>query len=50
MSLEEAQDDFNQNRSTVLIRIDHLIRQIVSGQCEDLKTLHMILHFVGNCF
>ena len=48
--MDAVQDDFDQNSSSILGKVDLLLRQIVSNDCEDLKSLTMIMNFVGNCF
>ena len=46
---EYINEDFDFNKSSILEKINLIFRQIVSSGCEDLKTLNMILNFVGNC-
>ena len=49
LNSEVIQADFDQNKSSILDKVDRMLREIIRDGCQDLKTLNMILNFLGNC-
>ena len=43
------QQDFYQQRSSLLEKVDKLFQSLVINKSNDCKMINMILNFVGNC-
>ena len=48
LSEESLTEDFKYGKSTILARLDKLMRQIISRNCEDIKSINLIIQMLAN--
>ena len=45
---ESINEDFTYRKSTILMRLDKLLKQIVTENCDDIKSLNLIIQLLAN--
>ena len=48
LSEESLTEDFKYGKSTILARLDKLMKQIISRDCKDLKSINLIIQLLAN--